>query len=235
MQASINKVTVPRLITLSTYVSLQLHGFSDASEEGFGAVFYARSEDSNGLVAVRLITAKSRVSPAEKRSIPRLELCGAVVMADLREKLNAALSIKFEKTFFWMDSAIAIHWISKSPTQLQTFVANRVSHIQEFTKDVKWQHVRGEENPADLISRGLMPSEIVNNSFWFNGPEFLKNKEEYWPTSIVTIDAEEPLYKNEFKKINAFPAQQALENDIIAMVESSSCLEKAFCSMFAQK
>lgn len=223
----INKVTVPRLITLSTYVSLQLHGFSDASEEGFGAVFYARSEDSNGLVAVRLITAKSRVSPAEKRSIPRLELCGAVVMTDLREKLNAALSINFEKTFFWMDSAIAIHWISKSPTQLQTFVANRVSHIQEFTKDVKWQHVRGDENPADLISRGLMPSEIVDNSFWFNGPEFLKNTEESWPTSIVTINAEEPLYKNEFKKINAFPAQQPLENGIIAIVEKSSCLEKA--------
>ena len=44
--------------------SVQLHGFSDTSEEAYSAVVYIRSEDSSGLVHSSLVTSKTRVAEA---------------------------------------------------------------------------------------------------------------------------------------------------------------------------
>lgn len=60
----LRKIEIERLITLNTYVTLQLHAFSDASEQGFGAAVYVRTEDSNGNCASKLFCAKSRVAPS---------------------------------------------------------------------------------------------------------------------------------------------------------------------------
>ncbi|GFW40537.1 integrase catalytic domain-containing protein [Trichonephila clavipes] len=55
----------------------------------------------------------------------------------------------------------------------KTFVANRVATIQHLTNAEQWHHVSSEQNPADLVSRGLDPSSLYNNSLWWNGPKFL--------------------------------------------------------------
>ncbi len=55
-----------------TIVDIQLHGFSDASEDAYSAVVYIRGEDSNGTVHVGLVIAKTRVSPLKRLTIPRL-------------------------------------------------------------------------------------------------------------------------------------------------------------------
>lgn len=39
----------------------------------------------------------------------------------------------------------------------------------------------GEENPADLASRGVCPSELNSCTLWWNGPHWLSKPEEYWP------------------------------------------------------
>ena len=57
----------------SAYQSLQLHAFSDASKDGFGAVVYLRSEINN-VVNVALILAKFRVVPIHQLTFPKLEL-----------------------------------------------------------------------------------------------------------------------------------------------------------------
>ncbi|KAB0799112.1 hypothetical protein PPYR_06992 [Photinus pyralis] len=56
----------------------------------------------------------------------------------------------------------------------QIFVANRVNEIQKYSDASHWYHVKTTENPADLISRGLSPEMLRINSFWWEGPMWLK-------------------------------------------------------------
>ena len=64
-------------------VSIQLHGFSDASERAYSGVVYIRMVDSNDVVHTSIVMSKTRVAPIKRQTIPCLELCGALVLAQL--------------------------------------------------------------------------------------------------------------------------------------------------------
>ena len=63
--------------------SRQLHGFSDASELAYGGEVYVRFSDSDDKIRVALVIAKTKVARIKNLSIPRLELCAAVIVARL--------------------------------------------------------------------------------------------------------------------------------------------------------
>lgn len=182
----VKNIKISRKIVSNDYCTLQLHGFCDASEKAYGACLYLRSTDQTGENFTHLICSKSRVAPLKKLSLPRLELSAALLLANLFESIIHALRrLNIEKTILWSDSTIAIHWIRSSPHTLKTFESNRVNKIQEITSNCEWRHIRSEHNPADLISRGLTPKEILNNTLWFNGPVWIDEREENWPVSII--------------------------------------------------
>ncbi|GFV22520.1 integrase catalytic domain-containing protein [Trichonephila clavipes] len=56
---------------------------------------------------------------------------------------------------------------------LKTFVQNRVAKIQELYPNQLWRHVPSDQNPADLVSRGVDPDKLLQQNLWFNGPTFL--------------------------------------------------------------
>ncbi|GFX74832.1 integrase catalytic domain-containing protein [Trichonephila clavipes] len=85
--------------------------------------------------------------------------------------------MKTPPVYLWSDSTIVLAWIQKEPNLLKTFVANRVATIQHLINQEQWHHVSSEQNPADLVSRGLDPSSLLNNSLWWNGPKFLTTKD----------------------------------------------------------
>ncbi len=76
---------IPRCYTPKTVkiAYRQLHGFSDASEVAYAGVVYLRLVDTTGCVHVSLVIAKTKVAPIKRLSIPRLELCGALLLAQL--------------------------------------------------------------------------------------------------------------------------------------------------------
>ena len=57
----------------------ELHHFSDASNQGYGAVSYLRQINAGGKVHCSLIMAKSRLAPLKAMTIPRMELSAAVL------------------------------------------------------------------------------------------------------------------------------------------------------------
>lgn len=180
----LEKVEIPRWIRLEKNVNLELHGFADASEKGYGAVIYVRAEKPNGEIIVTQLTAKSRVAPLNIVSIPRLELAAATLLAKLMNHVRRTMEWENIPYFLKTDSTITLQWLKKEPCELKMFVGNRVAFIQEHTDVNVWSHIKSNENPADLASRGLMPSEIVNNELWWNGPPWLQKPKSEWPKPL---------------------------------------------------
>ncbi|XP_055589557.1 uncharacterized protein LOC129741794 [Uranotaenia lowii] len=179
---SLSQLRIPRCIVVSNFETVQLHLFSDASEQAYGACAYFRSTDTAGNIAVGLLTAKSKVAPLKKRSIPRLELCGALEAAQLSKKISFAFGKTFP-TFFWVDSTTVLAWLRSTPSNWTTFVANRVSKIQLATEGSTWNHVAGQQNPADHISRGIDADTLLACDLWWQGPEWLRSDQSFWPAS----------------------------------------------------
>ncbi|XP_068158458.1 uncharacterized protein [Drosophila tropicalis] len=147
----------------------------------FGAALYVwvRYRDH---VSVHLLSAKTRVAPVKTISLLRLELCGAVLLADLWASIVPELPIPPPTSQFWTDSTIVLAWFNKPPCSWSTFVANLVSSMSKSTSGQSWSHVRSEDNPADLASRGVSTAELSSSSLWCHGPDWLRRDPEYWPT-----------------------------------------------------
>ncbi|XP_057659309.1 uncharacterized protein LOC130895778 [Diorhabda carinulata] len=129
---NINSLKIPRQILLSNCITKQLHGFCDASQAAYGACIYIRCSDSLGNCTSNLLCSKTRVAPLKLITIPRLELCGSLLLAELVEKVTC--DFQPNEITYWTDSSICIAWINSSPHILKTFVANRVSQIQNLAK-----------------------------------------------------------------------------------------------------
>ncbi|XP_018569139.1 uncharacterized protein LOC108909312 [Anoplophora glabripennis] len=178
---SINDIQIPRHVICPDYIQIELHGFSDASEAAYGACIYLRSISKGGQIHTSLVCAKSRVAPLKILSIPRLELCGALLLAQLTKGVLSSLTIPVQ-TFYWCDSSIVLAWLQAEPATWKTFVANRVSTIQTLTDINNWRFVNSAENPADVISRGATPTQLKNLDIWWSGPEWLSKANTHWPT-----------------------------------------------------
>nr|XP_049464868.1 uncharacterized protein LOC120956216 [Anopheles coluzzii] len=185
--ADLTSLTIPRRAIGGT-VRIEAHGFSDASLRAYGACIYIRAESSDGQVSVRLLCAKSKVAPIPntKRkknvSLPRLELSGALLLSHLWQKVKQGVKLEL-KINFWVDSTIVLHWLSSSPSRWKQFVANRVAEIQHQTYKMPWSYVASEHNPADIISRGMMPLQLMDSQLWWQGPSWLHFPSQAWPTN----------------------------------------------------
>lgn len=190
--AHLNLLSVPRPVLVAKPSVVELHCFADASEKAYAACIYVRSIDAAGQSLARLLCSKSRVAPLKTVSLPRLELCACLLVAELFKSVSEVNSIQVHRTFFWTDSTTALKWVTTSPHRWQTFVATRVTKVQNLTDSGQWLHVPGLLNPADIPSRGVMPVNLGNNSLWWHGPDFLQCSESEWP-EVPTLPADEQM------------------------------------------
>ncbi|GFS50967.1 integrase catalytic domain-containing protein [Trichonephila clavipes] len=168
-----NNIEIPRRILVAFPEVIEIHGFADASERCYGAAVYCKSKNLKSETLVRLITSKSRVAPIKSLTIPRLELCAAVLLAKLVKRVVAALQLETAELYLWSDSKIVLAWLRKEPMDLKTFVQNRVAKIQKLYPNQLWRHVPSDQNPAYLVSREVDPDKLLQQNLWFNGPTFL--------------------------------------------------------------
>ncbi|GAB1869104.1 Gag-pol polyprotein [Camponotus japonicus] len=177
----LEKLRVKRWLGTSTGTEqVEFHGFADASERGFAAVVYLRVRSADS-ISVSLLAAKSKVAPVKPVTLPRLELCAAALLANLTCHLRSSLNLLAAPVYLWTDSQVTLYWIKGHASRWKTYVANRVSLIQQRLPEAQWKHVPERENPADCASRGISPKDLLDHPIWWTGPSWLSEDSSLWP------------------------------------------------------
>ncbi|ENN81897.1 hypothetical protein YQE_01721, partial [Dendroctonus ponderosae] len=129
-----------------------------------------------------------------------------------------------------------VEWIALPPNQLQTFVANRISKIQQSTEASQWFHISSENNPADIISRGLDGQALKSSNLWWNGPALLHqttislvlNRETSFPEipelkkSSVTMIIQPSPFISVNDKISSFTRLQRVMSYCLRFIKNCS-------------
>ncbi|CAL8069059.1 unnamed protein product [Orchesella dallaii] len=214
---------IPRCITFGKESEdcQELHIFVDASKKAYAACAFMRVECEEG-VKVNLLLAKTRVAPLKTLTIPRLELLSCTIGARLANSIREMGFINIKITY-WTDSSTALYWI-KNDGNWGVFVQRRVEEIRRLSNISDWRHVAGENNPADLPSRGCTAAHLVK-SRWWEGPIWLKKNPEEWPLSMVEFDEAE--IKQEMKKIvvSSLDLENEAWNKIVACTTYEEMLQ----------
>ena len=177
----LEKVKIQRCVKppgFGSPIQTEVHSFADASESGIGQVSYLRLVNEKGEVHVSFLMAKSRVPPIKPLSIPRMELTAAVVSVNVTTMLKSELDYENLKSVYYTDSEVVIGYINNEARRFHVYVGNRVQYIRDRSNPEQWHHVPGKDNPADEASRSLTASQLLKNTRWFRGPEFL------WKTDV---------------------------------------------------
>ncbi|XP_060800865.1 uncharacterized protein LOC132901873 [Amyelois transitella] len=188
---NINQIKIERWFgtTSADKDTIQIHAFSDASMRAYGAAVYLRIVCNDGKVKTKLIAARTKVAPLKTISLPRLELCGALLLSRLMKQIGQAMRIPKSQMYAWTDAQIVLAWLCGEPNRWKPFVANRVVEILDNLNNEHWNHVQSHENPADLVSRGVLLLELKDCELWWSGPKWLSETEiNIREKNIITTD-----------------------------------------------
>ncbi|XP_055613814.1 uncharacterized protein LOC129760233 [Uranotaenia lowii] len=177
---------------VDSYQSLQLHIFVDASEEAYAAVAYFRIVDYS-YVRCALVSSKTKVAPLQLLSIPRLELLAAVIGVRLRKTIEAGMSLKINKTYFWSDSTTVLSWIRSDLRRYRPYVGHRISEILDSSNVEEWRWVPTRLNVADDATKWGKGPAFDSRNRWYNAPEFLYDEEEEWPKDCSIPETNEEI------------------------------------------
>ena len=195
----LSQFTIPRAYLSSPVTSAcHLYAFSDASKKAYGAVVYVCQNQE-----VSLVMSKCRVAPIKTVTLPRLELMAAVVATRLVQFVKSAIHLQpndsSSSIHMWTDSQIVLHWIYKSYNQSKPFISHRVSEIVRAFPANSWSFTPSEDNPADLLTRGISAQQLFSSEVWLHGPPWLLSRKDWpqWtPTNILLQLTEDDDHEN---------------------------------------
>ena len=70
---------------------IELHGFGNGSRVAFAATIYLRAEMKSGKIEVNLVSSKAQIAPMKGKTIPRMELMSALILARFITTVSNAL------------------------------------------------------------------------------------------------------------------------------------------------
>ena len=116
--------------------------------------------------------AKSHVAPPKRPILPRLELMAALTVTHLAKFIIDSLQLQNTSVFMWTDSQIVLYWIHSKKTFPQ-FVSSRVSQIHNVLPSASWRFCSTNDNPADLLTRGITYDQLQSFLLWLKEPPWL--------------------------------------------------------------
>ncbi|XP_058817554.1 uncharacterized protein LOC131680857 [Topomyia yanbarensis] len=123
-------------------------------------------------------------------------MTGIVRFARLIKNVTSAIDQPLFEIRAWTDSEVALAWINIGASRWKNFVANRVAEVVTYLPAISWGHVDTHLNPADLISRGMIPEQLKDNKLWWVGPP--------WNTKSGHDTASKQLNTSQQQQINRY-------------------------------
>ena len=154
--------------------NVQLHVFADASTKAYGAVAFLKLQQESSFVMM-----KSRVAPLKHPTLPCLELMPALTATHLAKFIIDSLQLYNTSAFMWTDSQIVLYWIHSKKT-LPQFDSSRVSQIHDVLPSASWRFCSTNDNPADLLTRGITYDQLQSSLIWLKGRPWLLS-DNLWP------------------------------------------------------
>ena len=195
----LSDLQIPRTYTpfsLKESDRIDVHLFSDASEKAVSAVAYLKVWKGDD-VHVGFVLGKSKLSPTHGHTIPRLELCAAVLSTELAAFITNQLDVTIDDVKFYTDSRLVLGYIHNRTRRFHTYVSNRVHRIHLRSSPQQWNFVPSGDNPADVGSRSALANELPH-TMWLRGPDFMRSHEsslEEDPFPLVDPDDDSELRK----------------------------------------
>ena len=196
----LNNVKIPRLYLSSSFSACEqktVHVFCDASEKAIAAVGYLQGTLPDDRRSLGFVLGKAKVAPLHGHSIPRLELCSALLAVEIAETISNHLGLALQDFRFYSDSKVVLGYIYNTARRFHTYVANRLARILSSTSSRQWSYVMTDNNPADQGTRSLRPSEM-QNSTWLIGPTSLVSEVS---ETAETYELHNPDSDNEIRRI----------------------------------
>ena len=122
------------------------------------------------------------MAPLRQKKIPRLELQAALYAAWLKKTIEDEINFKFVKIFLWSDSTTVLNWIKNFKLKQKKYTGNQFAEIRVLISVNLWNYLSTKDNPADQGTRGLKVTEMTENSFWLQGPQFLLSSKKNFTT-----------------------------------------------------
>ena len=131
------------------------------------------------------------VAPSHATTVPRLELCAAVLGVEMVEMIIDELDIKPEAITYYSDSRVVLGYITNETRCFYVYVSTRVERIRRASTPEQWRYVPTQQNPADLATRSVN-AQSLNESIWLMGPSFLHQRDD--PLNMPAgWEAEQPM------------------------------------------
>ena len=194
--SELERVSIRRPYSELSYMDSEariVHIFCDASKDAIGAVAYLQLFGPNGTkTTLSFLLGKGKLAPNGSNTIPRMELCAAVLGAEIADTIKEQLNIPSECFRYYTDSQIVLGYLTNTTRRFYVYVSSRVNRIHQSSFPNQWTHVPTEQNPADLATRSVHVSQLTN-SLWLRGPqlETLKNSFLEPPFSFPLVDPQD--------------------------------------------
>lgn len=137
---------------------------------------------------MNLIRAQTRVAPMNGLTIPKMELNGAVLLANLLNETRRDFNLDPHSIIAFSDSKVVLAWINGDSDRWTKYVSKRTKEINGLVSHANWYYVNTHDNPADVASRGCSSEQILNDTKWFHGPEWALKAIEDWPINHTEFD-----------------------------------------------
>lgn len=194
----LDQLSVPRTyatISWKDMIRKEVHIYCDASEKAIAAVAFLKTTDTKGGIHVGYVMGKAKVAPLHGHSIPRLELCAAVLAVQISETICKELDLERNSFHFFSDSKVVLGYIHNSTRRFYMYVTNRVAKIRKLSQPHQWSYVNTESNPADAATRYIPPDKL-QKSMWLQGPPTLYEPTENSNDSnfpLVNVDQDKEI------------------------------------------